>query len=79
MLSVTGRQSPGAGSPAQLATVARSTTLGLIVTEAVTRSLAQAGCLEEGHGQCRVLGLGWAFKPASISLREPGWGGDAGL
>lgn len=43
-----------------VATVARSTVLGL--TKAVIQSLAQSGCLEKG--QCRVSGLGWAPKPA---------------
>lgn len=65
----------GAGSAAaQLATVARSTMLGLSVTEARSRSPAQAGCLEKGHGQRRVSALGRAPQASLGATRGERWG-----
>lgn len=51
--------------------------LGLSMTEAGTQSLAQAGCLEKGHGQYRVLVLGWAPQ-ASPGVTEGSQAGGRG-
>lgn len=75
LLAALGSERSGAGSvAAQLATVARGTTLGLSMTEVRTQSLAQAGCLEKGHGQHRVPALGWAPRVSLGVTGEPGWG-----
>lgn len=65
-LAALGSQCSRAGSAvAQLATPARSTTLGLSVMVAGTQTPAQVGCMDMGRGQHRVLALGRAPRAAS--------------